>query len=137
MTRAREPASFGWVGWLAPLALLVAVLCGAGVAFAGPIVLFWVVVVALVVLPVAWLVISALFPARAERRCPACGRNELTRLDRKTTVGLVCRACGWRDGTASSWLIAEEEGRPLEKIVLTQRGRGAESSPVDSSPRSG
>src|SRR5262245_48987337 len=137
MTRAREPASSRWVGWLAPLVLLTAVLCGAGVAIAGPTALFWVVAVALVVLPAAWLVISALFPARAERRCPACHRVELARLDRKSTVGLVCRSCGWRDATASSWLIAEEEGRPLEEIVLTQRGRSPGSSPVDSPRGSG
>lgn len=76
-----------------------------------------------------WVVISTLWPARADRTCPECGREELERLDSETTHGLRCSACGWQDESLSSWLLAEEEG-PLEATVLQQR-RGATPPPGD------
>ena len=115
--------------WFAPSFLLLAVLAGAAVARRGPSWLFGLVLV-LLVIPCVWVLISALLPARAERTCPRCGAERLARTDRRSTVGLVCRGCGWRDDSASAWLLAEEEG-PLEDIVLAERGR-RRRSPVDS-----
>ena len=92
---------------------------------------------ALFVVPVLWVVVSALWPARADRTCPRCGRDSLRRLSRANTQGLVCTRCDWRDPAASSWFLAEEEG-PLEDLVLEQRERKrtlrrrVRRSPVDS-----
>ena len=44
-------------------------------------------------------------------------------------------ACGWRDESASAWLLAEEEG-PLEELVLAQRRRQG-VGPMDTSRRPG
>ncbi|MSR60816.1 MAG: hypothetical protein EXS08_00020 [Planctomycetes bacterium] len=123
------------VTWCAPAAFLAAVLGGVAVVFSRPLALLWVVLGALVVVPTGWVLVSALFPGKAERRCPACAGETLVRLDVRTTQGLGCRACGWRDESASAWLLAEEEG-PLEEIVLAQRGRHG-AGPMDSSRRSG
>jgi hypothetical protein len=108
--------------WFAPAALLLAALLGGGIALAGPLSIFAIVLVVLAALPVLWVVVSALWPARAERTCPACRSERLERADPRTTVGVRCLACGWRDDSASAWLLAEEEG-PLEDVVLAQRGR--------------
>lgn len=110
------------VAWLAPPVFLGAVLVAFRLVQGRPVGIFGWIVAVLVAVPVAWVVISALWPARADRTCPSCGRDALRRLDRESAVGLACRACGWRDESQSAWLLAEEEG-PLEEIVLRQRGR--------------
>jgi DNA-directed RNA polymerase subunit RPC12/RpoP len=117
--------------WCAPALFLLAVGLAVAIVLRRPISLFGAVLIGLAVVPVGWVLASALWPARAERRCPACGKDALQRLDERATQGLVCRACGFRDAHASAWLLAEEEG-PLEKIVLAERGRGAPPSAVDS-----
>jgi len=117
--------------WCAPASFLLAVGLGVAIVMHRPLGLFAGVLIALAAVPVGWVLASALWPARAERRCPACGKDALARLDPRTTHGLVCSACGHRDESASAWLLAEEEG-PLEKIVLAERGRSAPPSAVDS-----
>ncbi len=117
--------------WCAPVLFLLAVGLGVAIVLRRPLALFGGVLIALAVVPVGWVLASALWPARAERRCPACGKDALARLDPRATHGLVCRACGFRDESASAWLLAEEEG-PLEKIVLAERGRAAPPAAVDS-----
>lgn len=104
-----------------PPLLLAGVTAGAAVVLRGPEATFGWVLTGLTGAAVLWIVISVLWPARAERTCPSCGGQTLERLDRETTRGQRCRACGWRDETASSFLFAEEEG-PLEDIVLRERG---------------
>jgi hypothetical protein len=130
-----RPEPFRRAGWFVPPVLLLAVLLGAGIARRGPFSLFGLVLLALALVPALWVLVSALWPARAERRCPACGRDGLARASPRSTVGLVCRACGWRDDEASSWTLAEEEG-PLEDVVLEQRGRRQHSgrAPVRPGP---
>ena len=118
--------------WLAPLALLLAALLGGGIALAGPTSILGLVLCGLGAVPILWVLVSALWPARAERVCPACRGIRLRRLDPRTTYGLSCPDCGWKDESASSWLLAEEEG-PLEDVVLEQRGRKVRPPPVDSS----
>ena len=123
------------VTWFAPLACLAAVLGGVAIVLTRPLALVWVLVGALVVVPAGWVLVSALFPGKAERRCPACAADTLVRLDARSTHGLGCRACGWRDESASAWLLAEEEG-PLEELVLAQRRRQG-VGPMDTSRRPG
>ncbi len=123
-------------GWFAPPLFLLAVLAAAGVVLRGPLFLFGLVLLGLALVPCLWILVSALWPARAERTCPACGGARLERLDPRSTVGLACRGCGWRDESASAWLLAEEEG-PLEEIVLEERASRRRRSPVDSSAKPG
>jgi hypothetical protein len=123
------------VAWCAPLGLLGAVLAAAAIVLARPLSLLGALLFALAIVPVGWVLASALWPARAERRCPACGREALERLDARATHGLSCRDCGWRDESASAWLLAEEEGG-LEEIMLSQRTQASRETCPGSS-RSG
>lgn len=132
---SRERPHPRWL-WLAPVFFLGAVLGGVALARLDLRNLFGVVLVALGAVPLLWVLVSALWPARAERTCPACGGVHLERLDPRSTHGLACRGCGWRDEAASAWLLAEEEG-PLEEIVLEQRGRKRRIAPVDSARKPG
>jgi hypothetical protein len=113
--------------WLVPPLLLTVVAATFLFLRRGPDQLFGYAFGALLGLAFLWVGISVFWPARADRRCPNCGEEALERLDQDTTRGLVCRACRWRDSTASSWFLAEEEG-PLEQLVLRDRGR-LESGP--------
>jgi len=119
-----------------PAVFLFAVALGVWIVFRRPLSLFVGVLASLAAVPVGWVMISALWPARAERRCPACGANALERIDRQKSHGLVCRACGHRDESASAWLLAEEEGT-LEDMVLAERGNRRKSGAVDSPRKRG
>jgi hypothetical protein len=110
-------------GWLIAPLMLAAVAAGLLFVLRGPDQVFGVAFAAVLVLGIGWILVSALLPGRAERTCPACGGAGLERLDPQTTQGLRCGLCGWRDESASSFLLAEEEG-PLEDIVLRQRRAG-------------
>lgn len=105
---------------LFPLVLLATVVGSIALARANPTALFVSLFVLAAVLPLGWVTVSALWPAKADRTCPTCGASALERLDAASTHGLACRACGWRDESASGWLLAEEEG-PLEALVLARR----------------
>lgn len=115
--------------WLIPLLALAAIVAAFALVQHGPERLFAYALGALFALGFLWIAISVFWPARAERGCPACKRESVRRLDPRTTMGLVCGACGWRDENASSWFLAEEEG-PLEELVLRQRAarRGARTA---------
>src|ERR1700752_1634982 len=116
------------MAWLAPLWILAAVVLARRVVLGEPRAFLALGVLALS-LPFLWVLVSTLWPAKADRVCPVCKKDRLERIDRGTTVGVRCGACGWRDESASSWLLAEEEG-PLEEVVLRQRRRS--TRPVDS-----
>jgi len=107
-------------GWLIAPLMLAATAAGALFVLRGPDGLFGVCFGAVLALGVLWILVSTLFPGRAERTCPACGQRGLERIDRKSTCGVRCRLCGWRDESASSFLFAEEEGT-FEDIVLRER----------------
>ena len=133
---ARAPR-FARAGWFAPPLFLLAVLAGAWVAFARPESPFALVIAGLAFVPATWVLVSALWPATADRRCPACGKSELERLDKDAAHGLRCRACAWRDEHASAWLLAEEEGA-VDEIVRRRREReDSRVSAVDSPHRPG
>lgn len=117
----------GLVTWLAPGLFLAAALLGVALVRSGSSTWFGAVVLALVAAPAAWVLVSALSPARADRRCPSCAREALARQSQDSTQGLRCTACGWTDAEASAWMLAEEEG-PLEGIVLAERGRDSPPS---------
>jgi len=100
--------------------MLAAVVVGFLLVRSAPVWIFGFAFGALLVAVCVWVLVSVLWPARADRVCPRCGRAALERADPATTVGLVCRACGHRDETRSAWTLAEEEG-PLEELVLATR----------------
>ena len=106
--------------WFAPLGMLLAVVAVARIVRNPPEGIIGIVLGSLLVLALGWIFVSVLWPARADRTCPSCGKDALERLDPDDTQGILCSACGWRDETTSSWLMAEEEG-PLEEVVLRQR----------------
>ena len=45
-----------------------------------------------------WVVVSALWPSRPDRRCPRCGGEGLTKIKRGEP-GVQCGLCGFRDET--------------------------------------
>ncbi len=116
--------------WLIPPMMLLGVAGGALVVWHGPRWLFpWALGLMLAGV-VIWILVSVLWPARADRECAVCGANALERIDTQTAHGLVCRACGWRDESQSGWLLAEEEENRLEDLVLREREKPA-GSPMD------
>jgi hypothetical protein len=108
-------------GWLVAPLLLASTAAAMALALRGPDRLFAIAFGAVLVLGMAWILISSLSPARADRACPLCSRAALERLDPRSTQGLRCGACGWRDESASSFLLAEEDGDALEEVVLRRR----------------
>lgn len=110
------------LAWCYPLVLLAAAAVATALVRGLPSWFAGAVLVALGAGAAAWIVASALWPARADRRCPGCGAHELARADARSARGLRCTACGWSDLAASAWMHAEEEGA-LEPIVLAERAR--------------
>jgi len=110
-------------GWLVAPLMLAAIAAGLLFVLRGPDQVFGLVFGIVLALGIAWICACALLPGKAERTCPVCAGEGLERLDRRSTHGLRCRLCGWQDETASSFLLAEEEG-PLEDIVLRERRGG-------------
>ena len=63
--------------------------------------LWWLLIVGLLLLPVIWVICSALNPAQVDRRCPSCGLDEsLVRPDRSSMLGVMCAVCDYRDDEA-------------------------------------
>lgn len=112
--------------WLIPPIVLSAIVATFALLRRGPDQMFGVAIGVLFGLAFLWVGISVLWPSRANRSCPHCKQDTLQRLDPRTTRGLVCSSCSWRDTNASSWYLAEEEG-PLEEMILRDRGREVRS----------
>jgi len=108
--------------------MLAATVCGAYFVLRGPDRAFVVAVAGLFALAFAWMLISVLWPATADRTCSACGRAALRPLDAASTRGVACDACGFEDGASSSFLLAEADDRPLEPTVIRERVARRESS---------
>ncbi len=138
---APEPARSGWsellLSLLIPTALLASACLPLLFILRRPMgMVGWVGGLALTV-GLLWIVTSVLWPGRAERGCPECREERLERLDPDSTIGVRCAGCGWSDPTLSSWLLAEEEGKPLETTVLRSRNRLPElgsDSDMDTGP---
>ncbi len=113
----------GWLGFILPPILLGSVVLTASFLLASPPLMFGALTGAILLGGLLWILASSLWASKADRDCPECGRQKLVRLDPATTMGLSCSACGWKDESASSWYLAEEEG-PLEQTVMKSRGRG-------------
>ena len=126
--RPRDPRVPTWAPWLVGPVLLTAAGVGFVILRSRPMVLFSVAALVAGGVVVLWVLISSLWPARADRNCPGCGGETLERIDPRTTVGVRCRACGFWDDSLSSWFLAEEEG-PLEQFVLDQRRRRSQQTP--------
>jgi len=109
--------------WLLAPLFLLSVAAGLLFVFRGPDRVFSLAFGLVLGMGFLWILISVFFPARAERTCPQCGERTLERIDARSTLGLRCRACAWRDESASAFVHAEEEGA-LEDIVLRERRRG-------------
>jgi hypothetical protein len=107
--------------WLIGPAILAAIGAGMRIVVHGPDWIFAVSLGLLLGIGLLWILVSVLFPAKAERTCPACSGKGLERLDPQSLHGVQCRLCGWSDPAASSFLLAEEEGT-FEDIVLHERG---------------
>jgi hypothetical protein len=107
--------------WLIGPLLLAATLAAVLFVLRGPDHLFGAAFGGVLALGLAWILISSLFPGRADRRCPRCGAQALERLDPKSTRGLRCGACGMVDAHTSSFLLAEDEGAALEDVALRDR----------------
>ena len=122
--RARRPARESRAAWFAAPLLLAAIAAGMAFVLRGPDQVFGVAFGIVVALGIGWVLVSALFPARADRTCPQCGGEGLERLDPDSSQGVVCRLCSWADESASSFLLLEDEGDPFEDIVLRGRGHG-------------
>jgi ribosomal protein L37AE/L43A len=120
-TELRASRLHALAGWLVAPLCLAAVVAGTLLIFRGPDGLFGFTFGLVLALGLAWILACSLFPARADRTCPQCGRRSLSRLDRQATHGLKCRQCGWLDEDASSFLLAEDSGQPFEDIVLRER----------------
>lgn len=108
------------LAWLVPPAMLCAVGLGAAIVLRAPRGLFGLVAGGMLAVVIGWILTSVLWPARADRTCPRCGKPGLRRMEQETTLGLRCELCDWEDESESGWLLAEEEG-PLEDIVLRER----------------
>ncbi len=118
----KSPARAHPAGWILPPFLLLATGLAVWIVLTGPSGLFGWVFGGLVVCALVWVVVSALFPAKADRNCPACGRDTLVRMEETSTEGVVCKACHWRNEEQSSFLLAEEEGA-IEPLLLARRRR--------------
>jgi hypothetical protein len=125
--RARPRPRDSRAAWLAAPLLLAAIAAGVAFVLRGPDGVFGIAFGLVLVLGLGWILVSALFPARAERTCPQCGQEALERLDPDSAQGVVCRLCAWADESASAFLLLEDDGRPFEDIVLRGRGRGGGS----------
>jgi len=122
--QARPQPTPRWLGrlaWVVAPVLLLAV----GAAFVllrtQPAAFFTTVLVVVFLAPFAWGLVSVLFPAYADRKCPECGELSVEALSEEDLHGVHCTACGYVDRDASAWKFAEERDQPLEPFVLESR----------------
>lgn len=50
------------------------------------------------VIVLVWILVSALWPSKPDRRCPRCGGEGLVKIERGKP-GVRCELCGFRDET--------------------------------------
>jgi hypothetical protein len=101
---------------------LLAIGAGALVLRQDPRGLFLIAFGILLAAGLGWVLVSSLWPAKVDRRCPSCGRTSVRAMRTDRLLGLECAGCGWRDEQASAFLWLEEHG-PLEDVVLKHRSQ--------------
>jgi len=126
------PAWLEHASWLVGPLLLGAVLLGVYLLRQGSEALFTGILAAAASLPLLWLLVSIFAPAKTDRTCPDCGAESVAPASEHRSTGLRCESCGWSDASASAWKHAEEGDRPLEPLVLRERG---DSTSPDSPPQ--
>jgi hypothetical protein len=112
--------------WLIGPSALLAIGAGLAIVRQGP---GWIVAGVLGLAlggAVLWVIVSALAPATPDKTCPSCGEDRLRRMDPATTRGVACESCDWSDESLSSFYLAEEDGAPIEAIVIAERDKRAE-----------
>ena len=119
-----------WTWWILPVLMFGAIALSVSLLRAWSSELPGLLMGAVALLGLAWVLVSSLHPARADRTCPECKEESLERLDPRTTRGVVCSRCGYTDHEVSSWCLAEEE-TVLEEIVMAERGRATGLEPRD------
>ncbi len=129
---------------LAPAILLFGTIGGIALAYAIVTAwgweAFWIAIVAALVGPFLWVLVSALNPAAPDRRCPACGEvDALVRPSREHMLGIRCLYCGHADDEAYVAHLEEylEDFRgPDGVVVAPPRPRPAEvpSDPANDRP---
>lgn len=68
--------------------------------------------VLLVVFPVGYLLVSALWPPKADKKCPECGQEGLIPLVPGEGQGTRCTACGHLDEAASTAYLDADQPPP-------------------------
>ncbi|MFT7486553.1 MAG: DNA-directed RNA polymerase subunit RPC12/RpoP [Candidatus Paceibacteria bacterium] len=121
------PRYIGVASWLVAPILLAAVIGGLILLRKEPAGVFAVILGIVCGAPVVWGLISMLFPAYPDRRCPECKELGLESMSDQELHGVRCSECGFTDETLSTWKFAEERGQTLEPLVIAKRGK---SSPV-------
>ena len=119
--QAKPPAWTRAASWLIGPAFLVVIIGAVVLIRNGPEQLFTVVIAGVVLLPVLWGIVSMLFPAYPDRRCPECNELALETMADDALYGLSCTACGHVDDTATAWKFLEERDNPLEPLVIKSR----------------
>ena len=109
--------------WLVGPILLAAVVAGALLVLRGLDRAFASALTSLFGLVVVWILVSVFWPGRPDRSCPKCAGSALRRIDPHSTRGVACDACGHLDPDASSFLLAEDEGVPIEPMRMRERAR--------------
>ena len=113
-----------WVGrlaWVVAPVLLVAVGASFLLLRTQPAAFFATILTIVFVLPFLWGLVSVLFPAYPDRKCPDCGELTVEALSEEDLHGIPCTSCGYVDRDASAWKFAEERDEPLEPYVLERR----------------
>jgi len=111
------PRWIGGASWLVAPLLLAAAVGTLVLLRAEPKAFFGILLGAVVLVPIAWGLVSVFFPAYPDRRCPECRELAVAPLESRELHGLRCEACGWRDASASAWKFVEEGDAPLEPLV--------------------
>lgn len=113
-----------WVGpasWLVAPLLLAAMLGTFVLIRKAPEGVFTLFIAAVCAVPVIWGLVSILFPASPDRRCPECGELGLEAMSELELHGVRCTDCGYEDESVGTWIFAEERDAPLEPLVIASR----------------
>ena len=110
----RGPALLPWmaVPWLRSIAASAAAIAAVAGVFAlvafAPGLALWIFLAGVFALPIGWMIVSTLLPARLDRNCPACSAWALEPLDPEDRYGVRCAECGFEDPTIPGARLGHE-----------------------------